>query len=103
MARKDTITGQTLFCVVCQKPIGEDQRRSAVTCSKACSSARAEYRRSRRDKRECRYCMKPSTPEERLRYQRWRRWEEKHPELVAQLNPPTHAEPEPAPAEQETE
>jgi hypothetical protein len=87
MPRKDAVTGQTLFCVMCQNPIGEDRPRSSVTCSKECSTARKNFHRSREDKRACRYCQKPSTPEERIRYQRWRRWEKKHPELVEELNP----------------
>jgi hypothetical protein len=77
MARKDSFTGNTMFCVNCKNPIPTDRKSDAITCSKACTKARRDFMRSKLDQKQCRYCLRPSTAEERARYMAWRRAEKK--------------------------
>jgi hypothetical protein len=73
MARRSDL--QPMRCVVCTTPIPADRKADAITCSKECTKARSDFRRSLQDQVECRYCQRPSSPEERTRYMAWRRWE----------------------------
>lgn len=86
MARVDNFSAVETFCCMCAKPIGDDRPRTAITCSKECTEARKQWRRSREDARRCRYCLNPSSPVERSRYQRWRRYEAKNPPPDTELS-----------------
>jgi hypothetical protein len=88
MARTDSYKNVKRFCIMCTNEIPADRKKDAVTCSKDCSAARANYLRSRRDATECRYCNKPSTPEERVlfsSYKKWLKQNEANPDFAAQL------------------
>lgn len=90
--RTDNYTDTPRYCVMDGKLIPPDRPRMAVTCSKECTDARKDFRRSRQDARECRYCRRPSTPEERHRYLRWRKFEEKFPPDASELSEAERAE-----------
>jgi predicted nucleic acid-binding Zn ribbon protein len=75
MGLRNTIEEIPRFCIMCKGPIPPTRNWSSVTCSKECSTRRADFWRNRQDMTQCRYCQKPSTPEERTRYLLWRRWE----------------------------
>ena len=75
MARKDDYRGVRMHCVVCQKPIPQERKWDAITCSPQCTKSRKDFGRSRKDQTECRYCQRPSSPEERARFMAWRKWE----------------------------
>ena len=75
MPRRDDFSTMQMKCVVCSNPIPADRREDAITCSKACTKARSDWKRSQIDHNYCRYCQRPASPEERARYLRWRQWE----------------------------
>lgn len=71
MSRRDDFNELEMHCVVCTKPLPDDRRKNAVTCSPECTTRRKDYWRSKQDAKMCRYCYKPSTPEQRLLYRQW--------------------------------